>query len=306
MQRVHRAVGHVSALFWSCLAVTVVICGCGRVGYAAGGAVDGGGVIDAGADPADSAVVLGEFGEPSVVGVSSADDYDDDPALSGDALELFFGSLRPSGLGSGDIFLATRTSTVSPWGAPVHVLELSSSGSEGYPTPSPDGRTIWLARGSDILVAVRSAPGAPFSGPMLVPELDAGGSNKPGALFAAGTMFVFESDPDGHRDLFVARRGSATAPWGEIAPIVEVNTVANEGRPYVSPDGLFLYFYSDRPGSLGEDIWRASRGTIDEPFGPPSRVAELATAADERDPYLSADQRTIVFSRAGDIYAAVR
>lgn len=48
----------------------------------------------------------------------------------------------------------------------------------------------------------------------------------------------------------------------------EFNTAFNDGCPYQSPDGLSFYTASNRPGGMGgQDIWRASRNSINEPFG---------------------------------------
>ncbi len=117
---------------------------------------------------------------------------------------------------------------------------------------------------------------------------------------------VFESTAGANgRDLFVARRSDRSAPWTSITPIAEANTTAMEASPYMSPDKLTLYFDSDRSGSAAFDLV-ARRGTIDETFGTPARLTELDTTQDEFDPQLTIDQRTIVFSRGGDLFWAQR
>lgn len=53
----------------------------------------------------------------------------------------------------------------------------------------------------------------------------------------------------------------------------EVNTTANEGYPIQSPDGLSLYFVSDRIGGLGGfDIWVAQRASTEDPWGAPENL----------------------------------
>jgi Tol biopolymer transport system component len=63
-------------------------------------------------------------------------------------------------------------------------------------------------------------------------------------------------------DLYVARRQSMSEPWGppeNLGP--EVNSPYFDNCPLVTPDGRSLIFLSDRPGSLGLDLYVASRRT---------------------------------------------
>lgn len=66
--------------------------------------------------------------------------------------------------------------------------------------------------------------------------------------------------------LLAVGTGSAHAqdfgPWGAPQSVTAINTAAAEGCPIEAPDGLGLYFASNRPGGLGkQDIWRAHRPT---------------------------------------------
>lgn len=50
----------------------------------------------------------------------------------------------------------------------------------------------------------------------------------------------------------------------------ELNSIAADGCPILSPDGLDLYMASTRPGGLGlNDIWVAHRASKSAPFGAP-------------------------------------
>ncbi|WP_300616456.1 hypothetical protein [Dokdonella sp.] len=67
--------------------------------------------------------------------------------------------------------------------------------------------------------------------------------------------------------LFAAGIGSASAqdfgPWSVPQPVSAINTAAAEGCPIEAPDGLGLYFASNRPGGHGkQDIWRAHRPSV--------------------------------------------
>lgn len=66
-------------------------------------------------------------------------------------------------------------------------------------------------------------------------------------LSADGNLAVFEGRALGRRDtdLFLAVRGKDGA-WSEPKPIEAVNTTAGEGTPYLTSDGAYLLFGSNR------------------------------------------------------------
>jgi hypothetical protein len=86
--------------------------------------------------------------------------------------------------------------------------------------------------------------------------------------------------------------GTATsaANWGQAQPVEsvpgaspELNTAALEGCPFPAPDGLSLYFASNRAGGQGGlDIYVSQRASQDGPWGAPENVgAPVNSAADE-------------------------
>lgn len=67
--------------------------------------------------------------------------------------------------------------------------------------------------------------------------------------------------------LLVAGIGTAHAqdfgPWNAPQAVTAINTASAEGCPIEAPDGLGLYFASNRAGGLGkQDIWRAHRPSV--------------------------------------------
>jgi Tol biopolymer transport system component len=135
------------------------------------------------------------------------------------------------------------------------------------------------------------------------------------ALSADGLSLYFTSDRPGSAgdfDLYVARREHAADAFSPPTPIDEINTPANEDTPFVTPDGLTLYFSSNRPGGLGAiDLYVARRSSPTGKFGPPVNLAALNAPAPARQfsARLAADGRTMYFAsdRAGsiDIYRAI-
>jgi hypothetical protein len=85
-------------------------------------------------------------GAPTRVSELSTAAADSDPALTGDELTMFFTSERAPTVGQGDVWVTTRPSLASPWGAPRHVTELSTAGADAVGSVSRDGCRIWFAR----------------------------------------------------------------------------------------------------------------------------------------------------------------
>jgi hypothetical protein len=81
-----------------------------------------------------------------------------------------------------------------------------------------------------------------------------------------------------------------------------VNTPYNEDLPHLGPDGISLYFISNRPGRGGFDIWVSRRSSPYHPWGPPRNLGPMINgSSDERGPCLSRDGHYLFFSsnRAG-------
>ena len=84
----------------------------------------------------------------------------------------------------------------------------------------------------------------------------------------------------------------ANSAWSEpvnLGPVV--NSTAGDNNATLSPDGLSLYFASDRPGGLGAiDIWVARRASPDSPWEAPVHLgAPVSTASMDGAPVLSID-----------------
>jgi Tol biopolymer transport system component len=81
-----------------------------------------------------------------------------------------------------------------------------------------------------------------------------------------------------------------------------VNTVFNEQHPALSPDGLSLYFVSDRPGGAGGfDLYAAHRASVDAPWDDPIPIEPLNSAASEFAPAFDPGGHLLFFGseRAG-------
>lgn len=77
-----------------------------------------------------------------VPGVNSAVD-DIQPYIERGAVELYFSSARPNGMGGPDIWVATRTDAKSAWSTPVNLgPNVNSAAGESRPSLAEDGRTL--------------------------------------------------------------------------------------------------------------------------------------------------------------------
>jgi hypothetical protein len=139
--------------------------------------------------------------------------------------------------------------------------------------------------------------GAPVNGPFA--DTGARLSKRGLSLYFSSNRACAEGDAVLDFNLWVARRSSTKAPWGEPECLL-INAdarVAGEAphqdrEPELSRDQHWLYFTSDRPGSLGPpvpaggDIWVSWRAQVrdDQGWTEPFRLGGINTNAGERTP----------------------
>jgi hypothetical protein len=91
-------------------------------------------------------------------------------------------------------------------------------------------------------------------------------------------------------DIYVARRSSQTAPWSPPVLVSELSTPSLESAPELSPDGLAIYFASDRPGAIGSnDIYVATRTNLGDAWGVPVALTALNSAGADQPCAISKD-----------------
>ena len=67
------------------------------------------------------------------------------PFISSDGLTLLFGSCRPGGFGSSDIWMVTRKTINGQWSQPVNLgPNVNTLFGESHPTLSHDGSTLFI------------------------------------------------------------------------------------------------------------------------------------------------------------------
>jgi hypothetical protein len=275
--------------------------------------------LDAGASPSG----LGAFSPPRIISELSDPAADDtEPTLSDDELEIYFASTRLAG--RKQIFGSKRTSRSDRWDVPALVNELATSVGITYsPELSRDGLTLWFVSDRpggqgdiDVYVSTRTARGAAWSLPTNATDLNTAACEiDPGPLPEHDQMIVTRCDAIGHNHLNLAVRADAGAPWGPAVYLDQLNTTEKEGDPAFARDGLALYFATTRDSPNHDnraDIWITIRSSLSEPFQAPTPVEGLnILEVDDQDPWISNDERHIVFTSARDrwpheIYEAFR
>ena len=258
------------------------------------------------------------FSEPRLVTeLSDPEEHDDDPTLTRDLLEVFFSSQRAGGQGRGDIWRSTRGSVDDGWEPPVVVEELNSEDDETSVAIAPDGLTIWVSTdrdgglgGTDIWVARRSSRTEAWDDLTLAQEVSSDGDEiLRGIDIGTGDLYLAWRDTEELAyDLYVAvhEPGGGYAPR---RPIDELNTGNNEADPFVADDARVLYFTANEGDD--DDLVVAARPSRNEAFALVRALDELNSEAADRDPWVSDDQRFIMFASRRendqlDLYVATR
>jgi Tol biopolymer transport system component len=271
-------------------------------------------------DPADAdvdAAPLGAFAAPVAIAELNTAAAEEDPTLTADQLEIFFVSDRAGGAGLADIWTSTRASTTATWSVPSPVVQLNSVMTENHPHVSLDGLSMYLASdrvgtvgGLDIWFSTRATREAPWTAPVRVAELSSTSNDFSAAPDSSDLIVVVDSDRGGTtmKDLYLSTRTSEAALWRGPAGIAAVNTANNDQDGVFADAGKALYFATGV--GAGNDLMVAVRASTSGAFGAPMPITELNTTSSELDPWVSEDQRTMVFNsdRAGteDLYLTTR
>lgn len=205
------------------------------------------------------------------------------PNLSDDGHYLFFGSDRPGGCGSRDLWVSHRKSKKDNfgWEAPVNLgCVINASAFDDGPTyfedPVTEKITLFFTtlnrpggQGDfDIYASDLNRDGS-FSAPVNVAELNSAYRDTRTAIRKDGLEMFFASNRPGGLgviDLWVATRSSTNDLWGVPVNLGAVlNSTFNDGAPAISRDGTTLYFYSDRPGGSGlNDLYVSTRSRVEQ------------------------------------------
>jgi len=111
---------------------------------------------------------------------------------------------------------------------------------------------------------------------------------------------------NGGQDIYVTTRLTKNTPWEQAMNIgSEINSSSNDSCPWLSPDGLELYFDSRRPDGFGSyDLWVTTRATTGDTWGEPVNLGPMINSAySDCNISLSPDGRVLFFS--GNQFATI-
>lgn len=258
-----------------------------------------------------SASVFSAWTEPVPVTEVNTQFEDWSPFLSFDGLTLYFARVRTSDSYYGRIFEATRDEPIGPFKNVREVPGMINSLSNGHvfcPWVSCDNLRMYYTTqksgiGWRLWFSERKTASDPWPAGTEILELNRMGSYLVIPRLTVDELTIFFQAYNmtggvGEHDIWMASRTDRHLPFQYIRNLTEINTIANEVHPNVSPDGLTLYFASNR--NLGQiyHIFKATRTSRDMPF---SNIEHLSFLDKENKcssfPNITSNAKTLYFIR---------
>jgi hypothetical protein len=187
------------------------------------------------------------------------------------------------------------------FGEPVKFGPAMAASTDDFACFSSDGLELYINRGlgtpnCDLYVLTRASvhddwgPAVNLGPAVNTPQDDAVASISADGL----TLYFWSNRPGGYgdRDIYMTTRATRNAPWSPAVNMgATINSSAVDSDPWISADGLELYFHSDRPGQYGAcDIYVARRVTEDDPWQAPVNLGPVVNSTyAEGCPCLSPD-----------------
>lgn len=230
-----------------------------------------------------------------------------DPTLSADGLTVFFRSNRPGGLGSEDIWYASRAEGSAPFGTPVNATDLNSASRETRVSLSADGLAVALSTdrpGPDALrmniwVGLRSRADVPFEELTYSQTAPINTDDQEYDVLLSGdglrAYWACCSMTFGAQRIAYADRASRTEPFGSRMLLEDVNGTMDEGAADASftADARVVFFASERPGAK---MWFATRPDAASAFGEPVPLPSLDGPDRDQDPFVRGDGCELLFA----------
>jgi Tol biopolymer transport system component len=179
-----------------------------------------------------------------------------DPTTSPDGSLLVFRHNMPGD----DLYEASRV-TPATFASPVAITNLNSASTVQPLLPLEGNEMVFSSSrtgGGDLYRTIRT--GTTFSTPTQVTELSTANDEHDPVLAPDGLTLYFRSgrpaSPGGY-NIYVATRPTMSDPFGAAQLVPNVNSDADDGQSWISPDGCRLYISSARAGT--NDIYVAMR-----------------------------------------------
>lgn len=244
------------------------------------------------------------WNDPEPVTAVNAEYSNGAPFLTYDGLSLYFGRQGHPDY-PGQLFVATRATTSSPFGTPHALpgLDNQRDVSMNYPWVSADNQRLYYYQSGSPSVIKMSQwddTTASWTAGTNVASVDAQGSVANPSLTRDELTIVFASTKSGGLggyDIWMGTRADKRDPFSGFVDVFSVNSTSWDLHPRLSEDGDTLYFASNR-GS-GFDLYQATWSKEDSTFGTPVLMSFFDEPGTNVEyPFLSADGREFYFAKA--------
>ena len=214
--------------------------------------------------------------------------------LSADQLNAYFSRYIPEEE-KNCIIEASRPSEDEPFSEERIYTQLADPNGSGPGSPwiSDDKLRLYFHPAGLIKMSERASIEDEFVGiTSTFPELQGDANSASPALTSDELIIVFHSSQSGSitnsdRTLWIASRTSIDEPFTNKRPLDEVNmSDRRHYHPCLSEDGLTLYFSSNREDETDYNIYMAQRNSLEELFGPVTKVLDGVGNSTE-GPYVS-------------------
>jgi len=244
--------------------------------------------------------------------------HDKSPFLSFDGLTLYFCIENGPWGWTTRIYQATRTEPAGPFTTVEEISTLNISGAHvADPWVSPDNLRMYYCRTGGgrgrLMVTTRASTNDPWLPGVEISELSALGNVYTPSLTENELTIVFCGDSlpggQGGLDVWIATRPNTTSPFNNVRNLAEINSSAADGHSSISPDGLTLHFLSDRNSSGIGQLFKATRESLDAPFGILEHLSFFDSPGSSLGyPFLSSDGKAFYFAKVdgqpADIYVS--
>ena len=228
------------------------------------------------------------FGEPMMVPNVNGESSDSRVQISRNGLELYMTSTREGGIHK--LWYSKRVTTKDAWSTPTPVVApMNLTAGQEFPSLSADGLELYYADGmnntadpggfskSDIWVLTRASISDPWEAPRNLGSLiNSENIESSPCISADGLELYFVSDIQNdprNSEILVTTRSSKDDPWGEpVALNTHVNSDQYEYTPFISTDGLSLFFSR---GFSKSHIHVSRRASATDPWGPAQFLAPV-------------------------------
>lgn len=212
-------------------------------------------------------------------------------SLTEDELTVVWQSNRPGGTGNWDVWTASRSSADQPFGSIRQLAEINTLENDGGPSISPDGLTLYFhssyradsdTGSTGIYKATRSTLSEPFGNIACIkfPGYATMWEHNPYFDFERNVLYFQNTDAGGISM-------TTCEPHPNQLPA---------GHPNLSFDELTMFYNRTVPELGYKCIFRKTRSSVTEPFGPEEMISELIqTGSNLGSPWLSKDGQRLYY-----------